>query len=76
MVDCYYPLITIFCMRSDLRHFRLRLPRPLFDRLDEAARAAGTGVSAILQRIVAEDLRRRPDVRKPAGKGKGSRDAP
>jgi len=60
-------------MRSDLRRFRLRLPRPLFERLDEAARAAGTDVSAILRRIVAEDLKRLPAVRKPAGKGKGNR---
>ena len=60
-------------MRSDLRQFRLRLPRPLFDRLDKAARAAGTDVSAILRKIVAEDLKRLPGVRKPAGKGKGNR---
>jgi len=59
-------------MRPALRHFRLRLPRPLFEQLDEAARAAKTDVSAILERIVADDLKRRLGVRKPVRKEKGS----
>ena len=57
-------------MSAGLQHVRIRLPRPLFDKLATQAKAAKTDVAALVVQAVAADLA--PAV-SPAGRARTSR---